>query len=61
MAANSSEVQEKRASVENMGQDLQSVACNRPTELHGCLTAKMQAAWRPPRKVPRGIPGDFVD
>ncbi len=61
LAANSSEVQEKFASVENLGQKSQSVACNVPPELHGCLTAKMQAPWRPSRSFPGGIPGTFND
>jgi len=45
MAANSSGVQEKIASVVNVGQKSQSVACNVPSELHGCSTPEMQAAY----------------
>src|SRR5208282_1231871 len=60
MAANSWKVQEKSASVEKLGQESQSVAYNRPSALHGCLTGRMQAPWRPPRSFPSGIHGTFV-
>jgi hypothetical protein len=58
---NHARFQEKFAWVVNVGQKPQSVACNAPPALHGCLTGKMQAPWRPPKSFPSGILGTFGD